>query len=297
MSICDYFRRISLRKRFIYVFSTTTLITVLAVIILIESHLISMQQGTTDKLNHIHDKDIKTSTINNLEALLVSYEVILNSYANKVRQLATSYDLFINNQDWYTSNEPSNAPPNCSSFGPTYRNYSQPCMYFYNGNQYYPSHSFFDALLPTQLQYIQQIFQRINVIYYNTSTNNVTTIRTYPASPIKLGNLTQIQMLYSSLVQNYINMSSVYKDALNASNTSLMALSTVIPSEDPNIQMIIQVEMFYDNIVTLSRNVLYFPGSIIMYCYYDPILTNNTVIVLSISQSTFNTSILQENAY
>ena len=35
MTICQYFQRISIRKRFIYVFSATTLITIIASIILI----------------------------------------------------------------------------------------------------------------------------------------------------------------------------------------------------------------------------------------------------------------------
>lgn len=55
--------------------------------------------------------------------------------------------------------------------------------------------------------------------------------------------------------------------------------------------------MIYNAIAVLYRNVLYFPGALIMYCYYDPIVTNDTVIVLSISDPNLDSSTIQQNAY
>jgi hypothetical protein len=87
--------------------------------------------------------------------VLISYEVIINSYVNKVRQLTNSYYYFMNNTDDYFSNETTNSPPNCSIFASNSKNYSQSCIYFYNGNEIYPNTSFFDVLLPTLLLYNQ----------------------------------------------------------------------------------------------------------------------------------------------
>lgn len=54
MSICQYFEQISIRKRFIYVFSATTLITILASIILIEVQLINITDEIKGKLSIYH---------------------------------------------------------------------------------------------------------------------------------------------------------------------------------------------------------------------------------------------------
>lgn len=47
----------------------------------------------------------------------------------------------------------------------------------------------------------------------------------------------------------------------------------------------------------LYRNVLYFPGSVIIYAYYNPDMTGDNVEILSISNSTFNSSTAKNYIY
>lgn len=85
MVSCDYFRKISLRKKFILVFSATTIFTVIAVIILIEMEMLIFRNKTLNSLNVLKNQDIRGFAKNNLQAFLISFQVILNSYSNKIR--------------------------------------------------------------------------------------------------------------------------------------------------------------------------------------------------------------------
>lgn len=99
------------------------------------------------------------------------------------------------------------------------------------------------------------------------------------------------------MTQNYITISTTYDDVFSNSNTTLVALSTFVNTSDPNIQIIIQIEMIYSTIVVLYRNILYFPGSIIIYSYYNPPVTGPNVMIISMSNTSFNDSTAQQSLY
>ena len=107
-------------------------------------------------------------------------------------------------------------------------------------------------------------------------------MRTYPAAPLLLNNLSQIVRIYSVLRPGYINISQYYRDPFSTSNNSLVSMATVV-NYNSNTRIIIQIEMIYAAISVLYRNVLYFPGSTIIYCYYNPVYTGESVYLLSYS--------------
>ena len=55
--------------------------------------------------------------------------------------------------------------------------------------------------------------------------------------------------------------------------------------------------MIYASISVLYKNVLYYPGSTIIYCYYNPDITGESVILLSVSENYTDKNTIAQNAY
>ena len=110
-----------------------------------------------------------------------------------------SYSQFMGT-DTYVTNEADTFPLPVVGSILSSPDYSSPAFYAYESPYPFPEFSFFDVLLPQLALYNQEYIQRINIIVFNENTNNVSSIRTYPATnDFSLNNLTQIQELYPTL--------------------------------------------------------------------------------------------------
>lgn len=142
-------------------------------------------------------------------------------------------------------------------------------------------------------------FKRINIMFITLSNPNNTVIRTFPAtSNFSTNNSNLFLGLASQSIPGYVTLAPPYLDPFTQSNLILSSLFTKIPTSDPNLVIVLQVELIISSLEEFFTYIIYFPNAVIAYTITNP-YTNKTT-VLSISNSTLKaymdiTTVMQSN--